>query len=242
MLYNQVFYSEALTCAEVFELVLKLRDHFIVSHEKAKVESSLNTTIYSIASKLDVEETIAEVQNSAGTHLSKKVSGMLSELSSGKDVSDQLFWCLESLFLRTGFFDTKRGGEKLKMAGLYALVTDCVYMDRNELTVSSKQDGRLISLNVKDRPLRVLSKFASSGGGGDCPLLWREMSGCMIESVFARSLRKVRILFHISQSTTFCRLTFCSINFHLLVYLGSSQSCIGKRVLLLGLVCFFPSC
>jgi hypothetical protein len=104
-----------------------------------------------------------------------------------------LFWCIEPLFWKTGFFN-KLSSSTTHLAVVFAMLSGCVYVDAYQTRVSFGDQS--ILANLCSRPVHILSQFASTNGGADDLF---SLTSCARSDndapEFLRRIKKVRFSF-----------------------------------------------
>jgi hypothetical protein len=148
---------------------------------------------------------LEDFEAEAVTHLLQSDAQAIAIILTGPfdklEKSNLMFWCLEQFFLKTGwvsvvhsYVSPKRvsiGSTKQRNTYpnllLYSMVTSWIYVDYYHIALAPN-----LYYNVPDRPLRILSAFATTNGGANNMSTWEGMDGWIGEESHLRSLKKVR--------------------------------------------------
>jgi hypothetical protein len=173
------FFSRAKSSPVIKEAV----DSFLGTNDD-QLNKHLSETQKLLASMVDCEKQF-------GPDLCQRARTLLGTLREATTTKGKLFWSLEYFFLKNGFNKFLR--TPAICSTLYALITGCLYIDKYQLYDETDCDDEeeKIPLNCSERPLRIMSNFASSNGGGDNSVTWAEMSGSICDPLFIRRQKKV---------------------------------------------------
>lgn len=173
------FYDKASTIPSFKESLHALEMTFL-GVKNSRYAASLNKFIQMLDARAgSIDENISKestrkkrakpLEKVVGREMASRIALIKMQIAEAGDIKSRLFWCMEALFWKTGFFN-KHSNQSLHLAVLFALLTGCVYSDAYLVHVTLKDSsGKAIEVNVnqKHRPLQILSKFASSNGGAD---------------------------------------------------------------------------
>lgn len=166
----------------------------VLGKKNSKMEKSLDLTLEALKVGDCGEDAVTPTLNKRAIDIVKTLES-LDEL--GDD--DQKFWCLEQFFLKTGWvmpvhaYGLYGSKHRMSTAGhvytnllLYSMVSSWVYLDCYKIDTASN------CLQIPyDRPLRILSAFATTNGGANNMSTWQGFDGWIGDESMLRSLNKV---------------------------------------------------